>query len=1135
METPSISQPSREPPQEPPISPQPDGPVLSFIDARFAHNTLPLAAEFRTLSIQLGETGQRHSQRLNGFRKFIQSPRWQELLSEIVPLGSAHKQQEKQQQQRSAALGKIAQQLRDYKYHQDTVNEVYTRMGTSPLRGLEPQAVERRQQQHGRNVLRTYSRMRLLRVMNWFFGGFNRFLWLSVVVFWLCWKPIGNPPQSGNMALAIVIIVIICMQAMLAAWQEWLTSRALNSITSMVPEFTSVLRNGEQQAVAPAELVPGDIVMLRAGDRVPADLRLVDASMDLLLDRSALTGAADPTIGTVEFTNANYLETRNMAMMGGAVTQGLCTGVVVTTGDRTVLGRLSRLTQHHRHTKPKRTILELEVHRLVNGLTTVSLVVGVIFIVLWAVWLRRSYPGFMSVSDALANGVGVLVTFVPGSLPISLTLALTAIAKRLQRHNVLIKNLTTVETLGSVSAICCEKTGTLTQRKMAVTRLAYADLELHAAQLHANGDIATRRVYETLAWCNDAHLEPAAPHLTEPERQILGDATDSALLRLATQMHGARATVTQYTKLLTIPFNLRNRWMLTVCSTPESSGPFVLVKGAPETLLPRCTHVQNAQGEVISMDKALLERIRSTQNRWASEGCRVLLLCRRDFVGEESTNPFIGIENSPALLYSAASDSLSHLCIVGLVGMVDPPRAEIPGVVKKFRRAGVRVFMVTGDHAATAAYVARECGIISGTTIDGIEDVLAMGTTANEKKEEKDNKESLELADTRGNHHADDNGNELSRHESLVDSQHTLSTTRSLVVSGPELQGLRAENWDAITTYEEIVFARITPEQKLQIVEELRDRDNYVAVTGDDVNDLPAMRAAHVGVAMGNGTEVAKAAADIVLLDNNFSSVLVAIECGRLVFVNLKKVIIYLLPMTNWSEIMPSFLNVVLGLPIPLSTFLMLVINTVTDLWASVVLINEEPETDIMLNPPRNPKTERLVDVRFFIQAYGYIGMLQTFTGHFIFFLCIYLRGGIAPRHVFLAFNKWTDGYLGRTSAELAHIVSTAGSAHFMALIIMQWGNMFIARTRTVSVFRQNPLWGPKRNPLLLVAIPISVVVALFFTEISWFNSVFLTGRIPIEFFFIPIPFAFALIAAEELRKLVVRRYPRSIVARIAW
>ncbi|KAJ2019734.1 hypothetical protein GGI06_002485, partial [Coemansia sp. S85] len=365
------------------------------------------------------------------------------LFNEIIPLRSAYQQRWTDEQQLSVALTKIAEQLRSTTHHTETVNDTYVKFNTSPTLGLEAKAVKRRVERDGPNVITARPRLVYLRL-------------------------------TGNLALAVVILFVICLQALFSAWQEWITSRALTSITSMLPAECTVLRDGQLQKIAGVQLVPGDIVTLRAGDRVPADMRLVSVSLDLLLDRSVLTGETNPTIGTVNYTNENYLVTRNIAMMGANITQGQCTGVVVATGDRTVLGRVTQLTLRK---KAARTILQIEVHRLVNGLTTVSLVVGAIFILLWAVWLRTSYPGFMSVSDALANGFGVLVTFVPGSLPISLTLALTAIAKRMQRHNVLIKNLTTVETLGTVNVICCEKTGTLTQRNMAVTHIAYADCE----------------------------------------------------------------------------------------------------------------------------------------------------------------------------------------------------------------------------------------------------------------------------------------------------------------------------------------------------------------------------------------------------------------------------------------------------------------------------------------------------------------------------------------------------------------------------------------------------------------------------------------------------------------------------------
>ncbi|KAJ2382206.1 hypothetical protein GGI05_005730, partial [Coemansia sp. RSA 2603] len=602
--------------------------------------------------------------------------------------------------------------------------------------------------------------------------------------------PIGNPPQSGNLALGVVIVVIICMQALFAAWQEWVTSRTMAAIGSMVPEATTVLRGGRERTVAPTELVDGDVVLLRAGDVVPADVRIVDASVDLALDRSALTGSAQPALGGVELTSANYLETCNMALLGASVTQGTCRGVVVATGARTVLARVGRLVEL-RGGKPTQTVLQLEVRRLVNALTTVSLVVGVLFVVLWAVWLRQTHRGFMSVSDALANGVGVLVTFVPGSLPISLTLALTALARRLQRHRVLITSLAAVETLGTVGVLCCEKTGTLTQRRAVVTRVAFGDKELPAAALHADGGVAARRLYETAAWCNDAVLDADAS-VPPAEREPVGDATDCALLRMATRMAAFGGLA--HRRLLAVPFSLRSRWMLTVCAAADEdddarAGPFVLVKGAPETLLPRCTAVQHADGSLVALDGEGRARLAAVQRRWADEGCRVLLLCRRDFGADD--NPLAALADRPAALHAAAVASVHALTVVGLVGMVDPPRPEIPGVVDTFRRAGVRVFMVTGDYAPTAAHVARQCRIITAASVDSVDDVF--GVTKETASEPADS--SSEPADLADEHKAPAPAS-LRSLESRPSSQRTLAAPRALVVSGPDLHGLSPAAWD---------------------------------------------------------------------------------------------------------------------------------------------------------------------------------------------------------------------------------------------------------------------------------------------------------------------------------------------------
>ncbi|KAJ2907467.1 hypothetical protein GGI21_003859 [Coemansia aciculifera] len=487
------------------------------------------------------------------------------------------------------------------------------------------------------------------------------------------------------------------------------------------------------------------------------------------------------------------------------------------------------------------------------------------------------------------------------------------------------------------------------------------------------------------------------------------------------------------------------------------------------------------------------------------------MLCRRDFAG---TNPFSGSEDDQAELESLVAAQNADLCIVGLVGIVDPPRKEIPSVVDTCRRAGIRVFMVTGDFALTAAAIARQCHIVTNDHVDSIEDIRAKALAHAPGA----------IADA---HHEKPQLSELSS-----DNQGIVS----LVLSGSDLAGLQAEHWDIICAYNEIVFARTTPEQKLQIVQELRARENYVAVTGDGVNDSPALKAAHIGVAMGGGSEVAKEAADMVLLDNNFASIVVAIENGRLVFENLRKSILYLLPAGSFAEFVPMLLNMALGVPLPLSVFFMIVICMLTDMWASISLMYESPESDIMLRAPRNPKKEHLVDLKFFLQAYGFIGVLEALFAHIIFFVFMYWHGDFTPGQLFLAFDKWTLGnFGGKDQDTLNNLLSTGQSIYFLSLVILQWGNMFATRTRRLSVFQQNPLWGPTRNLRLLFAIPFTLGVVFLFCYVGWFNRIFGTANIPVAFFFIPIPFAVVIVALDEIRKLVVRTYPNGILARIAW
>ncbi|KAJ1878321.1 hypothetical protein LPJ66_011910, partial [Kickxella alabastrina] len=398
-------------------------------------------------------------------------------------------------------------------------------------------------------------------------------------------------------------------------------------------------------------------------------------------------------------------------------------------------------------------------------------------------------------------------------LPICLTLTLTLIAKRMQNQNVLVKNLTTVETLGSVNVICSDKTGTLTCNRMSVVNAGFLDAvftpdALRQQRVGGKGFTAAQRLYETAALCNSASFDPATIGLPIDERSIIGDATDSSILRFAENICPVNQLCGEYCKLFEVPFNSKNKWMLSLQQKVVASNsvslpqppPLLLVKGAPDVLLPRCSTVQDASGQIHPLNTENIERLKGLQHQWSGLGQRVLMLCRREFL---DTNPFAGLEDDQAELERVVFIHNCNLCVVGLVSIEDPPRKEIPHVVDTCRRAGIRVFMVTGDFALTATAIARQCHIITNDRVDTIEDVHAgllkcaqntFVSAANNMLQLDEDSSSLVSA--------------VTRHEDNV---------CSLVLSGSEFNSLQNEHWDIICAYGEIVFARTTPEQKLRI------------------------------------------------------------------------------------------------------------------------------------------------------------------------------------------------------------------------------------------------------------------------------------------------------------------------------
>lgn len=412
--------------------------------------------------------------------------------------------------------------------------------------------------------------------------------------------------------------------------------------------------------------------------------------------------------------------------------------------------------------------------------------------------------------------------------------------------------------------------------------------------------------------------------------------------------------------------------------------------------------------------------------------------------------------------------------------------------------------MATGDFGLTGAAIARQIGIFSGVqapdTYSTIEDRrLSLSSSEDEK---------AALASKYSN--------------------------QALLLEGPQISNLEDSDWDTVCAYEEIVFGRCTPEHKLKIINELKARGYATAVTGDGVNDAPALKAADVGVAIVSGSDVALEAADLILLDK-FSSIVDGIRLGRLVFQNLQKVIAYLLPAGSFSEIWPVILNVWFGVPLPLSVFLMIIICVFTDLSVSLSLLAEKEEFDLLSLPPRNHKKDHLINFKIYGQAYLFIGIMETLCAHAMFFFYMWKYAGIPLSGLFFAFEAYSDGYYGHTQDELNNFVTTGQCVYFVTLVFLQWGNVLSVRNKRLSIFQADPIRKQRRNPWLVVGALASLVIAIFVTEEPGLQALFGTASIPIEFWFIPIPLGLGILMMDELRKLCVRAFPKGPIARVAW
>ncbi len=862
-------------------------------------------------------------------------------------------------------------------WHSIEADEVLLRLESSQ-QGLSTTVANQRLAEYGPNTLPEKKRRSLLMIL---LAQFSDFMILVLLAAALISGLVGEPQDT------IAIVVIVLLNAIIGAIQEFRAERAVAALREMSAPEAHVVRDDQSVTLAAAELVPGDVVVLQAGDIVPADLRLLEVE-EMLTDESALTGESTPVNKNLEVINETDLapgDRLNMAFKSSLITSGTGRGVVVATGLNTEIGRIAELLHAEAGVK---TPLQERLTRFGRYLALAVLAIcGVVF----TAGLLQGQPLLLMFLTA----VSLAVAAIPEALPAVITISLALGARKLARHNALVRNLPAVETLGSVTWICTDKTGTLTQNRMTAERFFFAG-EQHGTLNAPGTDVPTVELGQAMALNNDIAEKDGVP---------AGEPTELALYEAAHKAGFDKAVLLETRpRLDAIPFDSKRKLMTTL---HQSSGQVVVyIKGAPESLLPLCSDTQKRAGAVSYDAEAVL----AEASRLAGEGYRVLAFARRELT---------------ALPEKLEAETVEKdMTFLGLVALIDPPRPEVPKAVADCLTAGITPVMITGDHPGTAMAIARRLGI-----------------TQNEKA----------------------------------------------MLSGDELAELSDEQFARVV--ESIrVYARVTPKQKLRIVKALQLNGEFVAMTGDGVNDAPALKRASIGVAMGQkGTDVAREAADMILLDDDFATIVRAVRAGRSIFDNIRKFIKDTMS-SNSGEIWTLFLAPFMGLPIPLLPIHILWINLITDGLPGLAFSAEPAERGIMTRAPRPPEEN--------IFAHG---MWQH-----IIWVGLFIAG------ISIAAMAWA----------IARDVAYWQTVVFTVLTVSQLFHSLAVRSEIESLFRI----GLFSNLPMLGAVILTLLLQLAVIYVPALNGIFYTQPLPMFDLAVCLALSSLVLFAVEIEKWLVRR-----------
>lgn len=878
----------------------------------------------------------------------------------------------------------------------------------------------------------------------------------SALVLWIA---SGMAFLNREWILGLGIWVLVIVNAWFSFQREHRAEQAMHALQALIPHFARVVRNQQEVQIPAEDLVPGDLLVLAEGDHIPADARVIE-SYGLRTSNAALLGESLPTPKSADASfgeEISELERPNLVFAGTSVVTGTGQAVVYATGMTTQFGRIARLTQS---VKDAPTMLQLDLTRFTRRMMIIAVALGAMILVVGAFDIGLPFR------QAFILALGVIVAAVPEGLSANVTLSLAIAGQRLAKAGVLVKKLSIIDSLATLSVICTDKSGTLTQNQMTVREIWVAGKSLRVTgtgfsptgeffpERDANSVQAELQMLLTAATlCNNARINP--PTLSKPAWSSLGDQTEAALKIAAIKGRVLEDRITTlFPRVHELPFDARRKRMTTIhrvaaiqkddpintmLNNLAGQGEIAFTKGSPKDLLARCSTIF-IDGRIQPLNAALRKQIEQAQDSYARQTLRVLAFGFRRLPPRQGVYSVEGVEQ--------------ELTFLGLAAMHDPPRPEVMEAVKICKQAGIRLVMITGDYGLTAEALARRVGILDGPA-------------------EK-------------------------------------------IMTGAELEVLRDEEIQSLLG-QNIIYARMAPEHKMRIVQAFQQQGEVVAVTGDGVNDAPALRKADIGVAMGiSGTDVAREAADIILIDDNFAHLVNAIEEGRAIYDNIRKFITYIFS-SNVPEILPFILTAMFNLPLALSVKQVLAIDLVTDMLPGLALGAEKPEPDVLRRPPRSRMCP-FIDQSLIRRSFLWLGLIETALAYSGFFLVYALADD--------RFSAITRAIPALQAAAFSisgpdqDVQSLSMTVFFAGVVMAQIGNIFACRAET----QRGHVLGWFSNRSLIAASVGAFILLLALIYLPPLASIFQHEPIPPVIWMWLATYPFIIYGCDWLRKQALRK-----------